>query len=597
MAQPNVESRLPSLNDELTSLRQQFEAGASRWPKLECYLLSWPEAEPEPKLPDYWRKCAVPVGPETSTTLHYKALYVGSVWRDSPQHRYRTGFRSALVVTRDFGRLFGDFRDHGDAEEADACGSQFKDLAERTASCLERLSNLSSDTMSWQGHTRWLLALFELIELPSDRIGNATRWRSSNAFLDSSRAVSLAALPQHRDEPGPLDMDKPRLRNTGGDRNSTSVIDFESLVGDALVVPGVFARHSEKLGDSTVRLVWFTYLCTCNESLAHRKFTPQALCIALREALRVFDALQKDTVNTLALMAGTRFKSLHDLNRSPAPESVNELVSQCNDSEGGRTELLARVLDVQSWFAASDLRSDFPYIAEFRELLEEKKDVGHRDVFAWLVAEKWAATVRGIIEYGGQGSQQSKDNLGALDVVMSAIRHLVREGVDVWIAPRLDTTAGAWTSGLCKTLREFKQSLVYFDFYLSCDSLGSFDESTFIELLRATEGYLETLKDIDFSSVPNVPPNAAAEANAVAENVSADYRAGGTPNGEPLSSRFISDVFQIDKSTIIRNLTNRIVDPRRRNAHLYSWKSVVIYFSSKEQDAITILQEWQRSNK
>lgn len=186
------ESRLPSLDDELRLLRQQFEAGASRWPMLECYLLTWPESEPAPTFPDHWTKCAVPSGP-SEAALRYSQLFVGTIWRDSPRHRYRTGSCGALVVTRDFGRLFGDFREHDEPAEAHACGQQFKDLSERSSRCLADITNLSNDTMSWAGHTRWLLALFELLDLPSDNIGNATRCRSSNAFLDSSTALSRLA--------------------------------------------------------------------------------------------------------------------------------------------------------------------------------------------------------------------------------------------------------------------------------------------------------------------------------------------------------------------------------------------------------------------
>ena len=218
------EARLPSLTDEFILLRQQFEAGASRWPMLECYLLTWPEAEPARTFPDYWTKCAVPSGP-SEAALRYTTLYVGTVWRDTPRHRYRDGSCGALVVTRDFGRLFGDFREHDDPEESHACGSMFKDLATRAADCLDRTGTLSSETMSWSGHTRWLLAMFELLgdgSLPIDMVANATRLRSSNAFLDSARAVSRLACK-------PTNLGSPALPEHG-DR-SAQIIDTD-LIGE-----------------------------------------------------------------------------------------------------------------------------------------------------------------------------------------------------------------------------------------------------------------------------------------------------------------------------------------------------------------------------
>ncbi len=78
-------------------------------------------------------------------------------------------------------------------------------------------------------------------------------------------------------------------------------------------------------------------------------------------------------------------------------------------------------------------------------------------------------------------------------------------------------------------------------------------------------------------------------------NIPIEYRAGEDPDGEPLGTRFIDEVFRIEKSIVARNLDDRIKDPSRKNAYLYSWKAVASYLDSKNKNADALLNQWQRS--
>jgi hypothetical protein len=86
-------------------------------------------------------------------------------------------------------------------------------------------------------------------------------------------------------------------------------------------------------------------------------------------------------------------------------------------------------------------------------------------------------------------------------------------------------------------------------------------------------------------------------ADKIPADIPAEYRAGGTEDGYPLTTRFIDNVFHISKSTVTRNATDKIDHPHHKTAFVYAWSWLCEYCRDNDKDAVEILSRWQRPPK